>query len=430
MTLRRLKTYGQISAPGRNMRKILHTCYSFLTLLTLILVLMVPMLRKKNMGIKRDTETFSIHQRIFFASQFRKILDSSPSKFLVIETKHALCSRVLAYASAAALAKKLGRSLVVVWRKDRHANFGFDELFTSSAAIMITEDDVIPSLHGSKLGVDIYDLMWPSEREDVIQGEAERHIFVRSAFPLLTNPHITLSDVAREIMNLRPVPAVLSHLSSLKGQVSETPVLGLHVRMLGAKIEDILIDVPLLTDISEGPDSLNWMHGFMPHRFACNVRHFISRVHDVEQKRIGKVIFLASDSEEAYELLAAKLTSERIISTAREKRRRCYGVHRREAFCSQIALAEFLFLSETEVFMYSTGSAASYFTRIISAARQGMSFKAFHHVNGCAPLSLPEDKLPSNESSMWLMNGPIAQAQRPEQYPQIHAETLLNTLIE
>lgn len=155
MTLRRLKTYGQISAPGRNMRKILHTCYSFLTLLTLILVLMVPMLRKKNMGIKRDTETFSIHQRILLASQFRKILDSSPSKFLVIETKHALCSRVLAYASAAALAKKLGRSLVVVWRKGRHANFGFDELFTSSAAIMITEDDVIPSLHGSKLGVDV-----------------------------------------------------------------------------------------------------------------------------------------------------------------------------------------------------------------------------------------------------------------------------------
>ena len=97
------------------------------------------------MGIERDPETFSITQRISFASQFRKTLDSSRSKFLVIETKHALCSRVLAYASAAALAKKLGRSLVVVWRKDRHANFGFDELFTSSAAIMITEEDVIQS---------------------------------------------------------------------------------------------------------------------------------------------------------------------------------------------------------------------------------------------------------------------------------------------
>ena len=377
------------------------------------------------MGTYRDPEIFSIKQRIFFASQFRKTLDSSPSKFFVIETKHALCSRVLAYASAAALAKKLGRSLIVVWRKDRHANFGFDELFTSSAAIMTTEDDVIPSLHASKLGVDIYDLMWPSERDYVIQGETERHIFVRSAFPLLTNPYITLRDIAREIMDLRPIPTVLSHLSSLKDQALETPVLGLHVRMLGTNIEDILIDVPLLTDISTGPDSLGWMHGFMPYRSACNVNHFISRLHDVEQKRTGRVIFLASDSEEAYELLAAKLTSERIISTAQEKRRRCYGVHRREAFCSQIALAELLFLSETEVFMYSTGSAASYFTRIISAARLGMSFKASHHVNGCAALSLPEDKLRSNESSVWLVNGPIACSQRPEQYPQIHTETLL-----
>jgi len=201
---------------------------------------------------------------------------------------------------------------------------------------------------------------------------------------------------------------------------------------LGVEIEDILIDVPLLTDIPTGPDSLGWMHGFMPHRFACNARNFISRLHDVEHyprefftKRSGRAIFLASDSEEAYELLAANLTSKRIISTARETRNRCYGVHRREAFCSQVALAEFLFLSETPLFMYSTGSAASYFTRIISAAHQGRTFKTFHHVNGCAALSLPEDKLQLNESSMWLMNMPIAQAQRPEQFPQIHTETLL-----
>ena len=130
------------------------------------------------MGTYGDPEIFSIKQRIFFASQFRKTLDSSPSKFS--SSRPNMHYAVGCWHTQVPLPwpKSLDEVSLLSGEKIDTQTLDLMSSFTSSAAIMTTEDDVIPSLHASKLGVDIYDLMWPSERDYVIQGETERGIFL------------------------------------------------------------------------------------------------------------------------------------------------------------------------------------------------------------------------------------------------------------
>ena len=275
---------------------------------------------------------------------------------LAIEVYHGLCNRLRAYASAAALAKKVGREVILIWRPDIHANFTISDIFKSWGATYTTEKDIVGELESSSFGVDVYDYLDPAQKNSVVNCRSKRHIYVRSSFILQSAPQVTDDEMNEVLRDLEYNPAVLALIKQHQDQLGSAPFLGAHIRMLSDQRKDI---PGIASQPHESPIGLDRANQATKYRKSCHFNYFFPKVDRLSQSNQGlENIFVASDSPQAIGALRARYGA-RVVSTQDSISALCRGTGRRGAFCAQVALSEFVTLSKASYILTSSWSSAS-----------------------------------------------------------------------
>ena len=281
---------------------------------------------------------------------------SGGRKILAIEPYHGTSNRLRAYASAAALAKKSSRKLVVVWNPDVHANYCWTDLFLETKDVLFTDSKILSALYTSRKGVDEYDYMDKLTKGKTVDALTDKHVYIRSAYILTSNPPLSDSDINVELQQLKPNPEVTKIISSFRRQMSGTQFIGVHIRMLSDQKKDIPGIHELPFDSAAG---LGVQMEAVAHRERCHVTNFLPHIASELKKMPDTSIFVASDSPVAKKEVSSKFPGLKVISTEDRLFRACDGLERRQMECSQIAVAEFFFLSSANSILTSDWSSAS-----------------------------------------------------------------------
>ena len=290
------------------------------------------------------------------ATDIQSLVLSEGTKVLAIEPYHGMGNRLRAYASAAALAKKSNRKLVVIWNPDVHANYSWTDLFLETEGVLFVDGKFLTAMKSSHKGVDMYDYMDESTKGKTVDALTDQHVYVRSSFCLTGNPPLSDSNINLELQQLKPNPEVTKIISSFRRQNSKTQLIGVHVRMLADQTKDIPGINELPFDSAAG---LHLQQAAVSHRERCHVTNFLPHIASELEKWPDASIFVASDSPEAVREISSKFSDRKVISADDELSHSCDGSERRQKKCSQHALAEFLFMSSANLILTSDWSSAS-----------------------------------------------------------------------
>lgn len=262
---------------------------------------------------------------------------------LFIDAQHGLCNRLRAIASAAVIAARTGRELVVIWRPDHHCDCRISDLLVYGGPVI---EDETAELCRRQAGV-VYNYMEiepGSHFQAPILPEAEafqgQDVYVRSAY-VLNSPHRTGPEENAFLRRLVPQRAVLDLVAGVRhpNQVAA------HVRMATGKGFDHLSH--------EAPD--NWPahrhQEIADWRQKSHSRHFIARLDQLVAEGRADTIFLAADLPETYQVFAERY-GDRVAWLTRDR----FDRSQRQL---QYALADLLLLTAADRFMASTWSSFS-----------------------------------------------------------------------
>ncbi len=290
---------------------------------------------------------------------------------LAVEVYHGFCNRLRAYLSAAALAKKAKRELILVWNTDIHANFTMSDIFCDWPATYTTNENkgVLEELLLSPVGVDIYDYLDPSEKNTAIDARTTKHIYIRSSFVIKGIPEITDEDIHEQLLLLKENRAVSSLVERNEVELGSAPYFGAHIRMLS----DMKKDIPGISATPySSPIGLARTNQAVQYRRSCHFSNFIPKINLLSEEY--DKFFVASDSQEALEALRARY-GNRVVHTPDIISEPCTGIHRRGVYCAQVAFSEFKTLSRASYILTSTWSSASEIVVRLSKSE---------HSSGCA----------------------------------------------
>lgn len=257
---------------------------------------------------------------------------------IFIDGQHGLGNRMRAIGSAAAIAEKTDRELVIVWHPDAHCECRFSDLFDYKGAVI--EEAFVDS--AKELGCDVYNYMEvePGAEKDAEIRLGDRDIYARSAY-VLNNPHSSWEAENRFLRGLRPVQAVRDMVASVR-----TPNdVSAHVRMVGGTEYEHLAFEATDNWTEEGHMLTDYW------RKKSHFRHFIKRLDTlIAEGRAGR-IFLAADKPETYEEFKGCF-GDRVAMLERE-------VYDRSAEQLRYALADVLLLGSAPLLLGSSWSSFS-----------------------------------------------------------------------
>lgn len=276
---------------------------------------------------------------------------------LFIDVQHGLANRMRAMASAASIAKRTGRELVVVWRADHHCECSMSELFDYDGAVI---DSAVAELcrkqsqrrfnymeieAGARYGQ-------PIILDDPVDPAPD--VYVRSAYTL-NSPHRFVEDEQAFLLSLRPAAAVRELVAS----VPHPNRVAAHVRSAGG---------PAVEQVS-----FEASHNWPAHRHAeltawrklSQAERFIARIDALRDQGQADTIFLASDQPEVYRQFARRYGSD-----LRQLKRTLFDRSSRQL---QYALADMLLLTAADFFLASTWS--SFSDMVQRLARHGRRFE-------------------------------------------------------
>jgi hypothetical protein len=287
--------------------------------------------------------------------------DEDGPRKLVVEVSHGLGNRMRAYATAAALSKRTGRKLELVWPSDVHLQAGFSDLFEETAVAWHSKS-FLECARESPAFV-VYDYLenpvdWRDRKP--IDDHLEQHLYVRTAYRVKGVTDYELVEISRALWALKPKQSVLILKTSIQDQLaSETgakisDTVGVHVRMQS----DLGKDIPGVFQLSTkdpryaGPR----MQAVAQSRLKCHVNQFVKTLR--ERTSIDQLYFIAADCQEARAVLQSEF-GQNIFTPHLTEHSKCDGLAVRSLPCAQLALAELLLLSETKTFIYSDESSFS-----------------------------------------------------------------------
>ncbi len=256
---------------------------------------------------------------------------------LYIDAQHGLGNRLRAFASAAAIARRTDREIVLLWTPDHHCDCRFADLFEQDIAVIESPDQVPRS------GIRRYSYMEiePGARKDEpIELNTDDDVLVRSAY-VLKHAASVWSDENAELRALRPVTQV----AELVASVRVDGCIAAHVRMEAGKGLD-----------HNSYDSVeNWSpqsHKEIQFwRAKSNYSAFIKRIDQLFADDPKRCLFLATDLPENYDVFRRyygerlKYLPRRVFDRSREQ--------------LVFALADALLLSRCEMMLGSTWSSFS-----------------------------------------------------------------------
>lgn len=294
---------------------------------------------------------------------------------MIVEPYHGLGNRLRAYASAAALARKTGRSLIVVWIPDQHVNATMSDLF-DTADISVFDYPITGALSVFPQVLS-YDYNAVGRKDEVLRDSTNLPIYVRSAYVLQSETFVSEADISEEIRALKPSDPVKWNIRKLEAKLStvQGELIGVHIRMN----TDIYRDVPGIQKIEpRSPASAARMGPVISERSRCHFTAFIPHMDEKLRNNPFATFFVASDTSCAIVSLISNFPGK-ILSTDLEQLAFCEGSDSRGKSCLQVCLAELLVLGgNVSSLILSEWSSASELIQRLSA------FK-IPHVIGCAP---------------------------------------------
>lgn len=304
---------------------------------------------------------------------------TSPVKrYLIVNPVSGLGNRMRATCSAAVLAERMGRELIVVWLPDVHLQANMSDLF-DTGGMKVFDHEIYEQLPPDDTTFYNFDATGqvPIRRSDI------SYIYVKTAFRL--NGHersLRVPDILfdRCIRKLRPNYVVEDLHSHMKSMIRLHPkTAGIHIRMLGT----LVLDVP---DLSKAASNERHIEPEMQNivayeRSKCNVS-FFKKPMKLLNDSWNVHFFVSMDSAEAWESLSQTSTEFHMSLLNPVSYAKCLTSMRRSAFCAQHALAEMLALSEMDYFLYSSWSS---FSEMIISLRKSEKESS---ILGCATDSI------------------------------------------
>lgn len=259
---------------------------------------------------------------------------------LFIDGQHGLGNRLRAIGSAAAIAERSDRELVIVWQPDAHCDCRFSDLFDYDGAVIEESFTGEAQQRGCRL-YNYMEVEDGAEKDALVDTSGTADLYARAAY-VLNSP---LSDWTSEnafLQTLRPVQAVQDMVASVR-----TPNdVSAHVRMAGGKDYE-----HLAYEQSDG----NWTeegHQAIAHwREKSHFSHFFKRLDALISEGRADRIFVAADLPETYAEFKA-LYGDRVAMLERE-------VYDRSAEQLRYALADVLLLGSSPLLLGSSWSSFS-----------------------------------------------------------------------
>ncbi len=261
---------------------------------------------------------------------------------LFVDVQHGLGNRLRAMASAAMIADRDGRELVIIWQPDHHCDCRLADLFNYQGAVI--EESFIAAAQSQDMSV--YNYMEAEEgagKEALIGLNAGRDIYARTAYAL----NSPLTDWDTENAFLKRLEPASEVLDLLLGDMRVTNALGVHVRMEGARGSDHNSYDRPQNWTPEGHEQLHYW------RAKSHYDRFTKRIDALIKQGGGDSLFLAADTPETYAIFAERY-GDRLTFLKRE-------VFDRSTQQIQYGLADVLMLKDCEKLL---GSSWSSFTEL------------------------------------------------------------------
>jgi hypothetical protein len=258
---------------------------------------------------------------------------------LYIDAQHGLGNRLRAIASAASIAHRTARDLVVVWEPDHHCECELEDLYVYEGPV--EREGFVDAARDS--GWTVYNYMEIEEaanKSELIDLDSSSDAYVRSAY-VLNSPATSWKEENRFLRSLSPSEAVQRLVSSVRLK-SE---LGVHVRMEGTPGHKLAsYDAPSNWS-TEGHEQIQMW------RSRSHYSLFLDRIDQMERSGRIESIFLAADLPDVYQVFLDAL-GDRVSYLSR-------SVFDRSAVQIQYALADVILLSRCKSFMGSNWSSFS-----------------------------------------------------------------------
>jgi hypothetical protein len=259
-------------------------------------------------------------------------------KKIYVDAQHGLGNRLRAYASAAVLAKKMKRELVVVWVPDNHCECRFDDIFKYDGPIIDYPFDA--DLKNKCSAYNYMEAESGSVKGKLIEVDDCKDLYVRSAY-VLNHPLTDWSKENEELKKLTPVKMV----TDLINKFNLTDHIGVHVRMEAGKG----------LDNNSWDSSSNWSeesHNLIHYwREKSHYSSFIKYIDKLIFNEKQTKIFLATDLEKNYEVF------EKYYGNRLKYLKRSVFDRSKEQFI--YALADAILLSRCKMLLGSTWSSFS-----------------------------------------------------------------------
>ncbi len=263
---------------------------------------------------------------------------------LFIDVQHGLCNRMRAMASAASIAARTDRELVVVWCRDPHCQADLTDLFRYDGAVI---DNRADADHCRASASQVYNYMEiePDARfqEPILPDAAAfagGDVYVRSAYSL-TSLHQNHDDEQLFLRALEPTAAV----SALVRSVRHPNRVALHVRAsTGAGYDHLPYEAAHNWPPERHAELSEWRAKSQPERFIARLDGLIADCR-------ADTVFLAADLPEIYDLFTQRY-GPRVAMLPRP-------IFDRSSEQHQYALADLMLLTAADLFLASTWSSFS-----------------------------------------------------------------------
>ncbi|WP_112478444.1 glycosyltransferase [Vibrio variabilis] len=287
---------------------------------------------------KNGLEPISIDNMPLSKETVEKTLESLFNPKVYIDAQHGLGNRIRAIGSAAAIANKTGRELVIVWQSDHHCECEFDDLFDYQGKV-IKES----FLNEASLSMDVYNYMEieaGSCKDKLIEINDSSHLYLRAAYTF-NSPYSHWDTENEFIRSLIPT----KEIQDLVEDFNLSNCIAAHIRMeAGAGLDHNTYD-SVENWTQEGHDQLHFW------REKSHYSHFIKRIDEILNSNSNVKLFLATDLPETYSVFE-DYYGERLVYLKRE-------LYDRSKEQIKYALADAILLSRASKLLGSTWSSFS-----------------------------------------------------------------------
>jgi hypothetical protein len=238
---------------------------------------------------KNKVQNVEVEQRTWLSEeQYLSTLQRLQKRYVYVDAQHGLGNRLRAIASAATIANKLNRELIIVWQADDHCECDFSDLYDYQGTVI--DKSFVLEAEKQMSVFNYMEIEANGKKDEEIVVDQNKDLYLRAAYTF-NSEHSNWNDENEYLRNLTPCEAVQSLISDFELENH----IAAHIRMEGgAGFEDKSYE-SMDNWTEEGHDELTkW-------RQASHFSNFIKRIDTLLEQEPQRKLFLATDMPETYQ---------------------------------------------------------------------------------------------------------------------------------